>query len=58
MHAVIDRAIADEDLAARLRAASFTDVHIRPIAPSLEDVFVALTEQAAAEQAEKTRGAA
>ncbi|HEY3801692.1 MAG TPA: ABC transporter ATP-binding protein [Kofleriaceae bacterium] len=57
VHAVVDRAISDDDIAAQLRAGSFADVHIRAISPSLEDVFVTLTEQAAGD-AEKARGAA
>ncbi|HEX4451479.1 MAG TPA: ABC transporter ATP-binding protein [Kofleriaceae bacterium] len=48
VHAVIDRAIADDDLSSRLATAGFTSVHVRQIAPSLEDVFVTLTEEAAA----------
>jgi ABC-type multidrug transport system ATPase subunit len=55
VHAVVERAVSDDEIAARLRAADLNEVHIRAIAPSLEDVFVTLTEQAAAEQ---TRGAA
>jgi ABC-type multidrug transport system ATPase subunit len=46
VHAVIDREVPDAELAARLRTAGFEDVHLREIAPSLEDVFVTLTEQA------------
>jgi ABC-type multidrug transport system ATPase subunit len=46
VHAVIDRSVSDADLAARFAAAGFSDVHLREIAPSLEDVFVTLTEQA------------
>ena len=44
VHAVIDRSVSDADLAARFAAAGFSDVHLREIAPSLEDVFVTLTE--------------
>jgi ABC-type multidrug transport system ATPase subunit len=46
VHAVIARTTGDDELAAALRAAGFTAAHIRDIAPSLEDVFVTLTEQA------------
>jgi len=56
VHAVIARSISDDELAERLRAAEFTAVHIRAIAPSLEDVFVTLTEQASA-RSEKERAA-
>jgi ABC-type multidrug transport system ATPase subunit len=48
VHAVIDRSVPDAELAARLAAAGFADAHLREIAPSLEDVFVTLTEQAEA----------
>jgi len=47
VHATIARTISDDDLAARLHAADFPDVHIRAISPSLEDVFVTLTELSA-----------
>jgi ABC-type multidrug transport system ATPase subunit len=46
VHAVIDRSLSDADLAARLAAAGFTEAHLREITPSLEDVFVTLTEKA------------
>jgi ABC-type multidrug transport system ATPase subunit len=46
VHAVIDRAVPDAELAARLQAAGFEGVHLREISPSLEDVFVTLTETA------------
>jgi hypothetical protein len=46
VHAVIDRSVPDADLAARLAAAGFTEIHLREITPSLEDVFVTLTEKA------------
>jgi ABC-type multidrug transport system ATPase subunit len=57
VHAIIDRKIPDAELADRLRVAGFTGVRIREIAPSLEDVFVTLTEQAAEREA-RERGAA
>ena len=47
VHAVIDAGIDDADLAARLEQAGFPHAKVREIGPSLEDVFVALTEQAA-----------
>ena len=56
VHAVVDRAVSDDEIRARLSTAAFTDVHIRAISPSLEDVFVTLTEQAAGEL--EKRGAA
>jgi ABC-2 type transport system ATP-binding protein len=48
VHAVLKRGLSDEELAERLRAAGFEQASFREIAPSLEDVFVALTEEAAA----------
>jgi len=46
VHAMIARSVPGEQLAAALAAAGFTDAELREIAPSLEDVFVTLTEQA------------
>jgi hypothetical protein len=50
VHAEITDAITDDDLHARMAAAGFPAT-ARPIVASLEDVFVALTERAAAERA-------
>jgi hypothetical protein len=50
VHAVVDRHMSDAELAGRFAAAGFSDVHLREIAPSLEDVFVTLTEQATEDQ--------
>src|SRR5262249_46144627 len=47
VHTVVASRVHDDDLADRMRAAGFGDVVLRDIAPSLEDVFVALTEEAA-----------
>jgi hypothetical protein len=49
VHAEVEATIGDDDLLARLAAAGFPAT-ARPIVPSLEDVFVALTEQAARER--------
>jgi ABC-type multidrug transport system ATPase subunit len=46
VHAELDAQVSDEDLLARLAAQGFRAT-VRPIVPSLEDVFVALTERAA-----------
>ncbi|HEX3852043.1 MAG TPA: ABC transporter ATP-binding protein [Polyangiaceae bacterium] len=48
VHALVERRIDDAELSERLRNAGFTAAHLREIAPSLEDVFVTLTEEAAA----------
>jgi ABC-type multidrug transport system ATPase subunit len=47
VHAELDALVSDEELLARLAEAGFARATVRPILPSLEDVFVALTEQAA-----------
>jgi ABC-type multidrug transport system ATPase subunit len=44
VHAVIDDDLSDEDLIAMLHTEGFKALEIRAIEPSLEDVFVALTE--------------
>jgi len=49
VHAVIERGVSDAELAQRLATAGFEGIHLREIAPSLEDVFVTLTEQATEE---------
>jgi ABC-type multidrug transport system ATPase subunit len=46
VHAVLDAKVGDSDLEQRLHQAGFPRARVREIGPSLEDVFVALTEQA------------
>jgi ABC-type multidrug transport system ATPase subunit len=48
VHAVVDRGVTDEEIADRLKGAGFAEASFREIAPSLEDVFVTLTEDASA----------
>ena len=48
VHALIERRVDDAELTEQLSKAGFTAAHLREIAPSLEDVFVTLTEEAAA----------
>jgi ABC-type multidrug transport system ATPase subunit len=48
IHAVVDAAMAEGEIVEDLHHAGFGDASVRDIAPSLEDVFVALAEQAAA----------
>jgi ABC-type multidrug transport system ATPase subunit len=55
VHAVLDRSLGEDELADRLRHAGFEHAAFREISPSLEDVFVTLTEEAAA--ARKAGGA-
>ena len=45
---MIDGDLTDGEVADRFAHAGFAGVHLREIAPSLEDVFVSLTERAAA----------
>ncbi len=51
VHAVVDASIDDAELADRLHRAGFPQATTRAIAPTLEDVFVTLTEQAVQERA-------
>jgi ABC-type multidrug transport system ATPase subunit len=51
VHAVVDSRTGDEQLVREMRLAGFDRARLREIAPSLEDVFVTLTEDAAAERA-------
>ncbi|MCG3146994.1 MAG: putative multidrug ABC transporter ATP-binding protein YbhF [Verrucomicrobiae bacterium] len=45
MHLLVEEALPEEQLRAALREARIHTADIRPIAPSLEDVFVALTAE-------------
>jgi hypothetical protein len=44
MHLLVDKNMSDESIRAELKKAGIPQADIRPIAPSLEDVFVALTQ--------------
>ena len=48
VHALVDRQLEDAELTQHLHKAGFDRAQLRAIAPSLEDVFVTLTEEAAA----------
>jgi ABC-type multidrug transport system ATPase subunit len=43
MHLLVDENLSEESIREQLRRVGITHVDIRPIGPSLEDVFVALT---------------
>lgn len=45
MHLLVDKSVSEESLRAELAKAKIPHADIRPIAPSLEDVFVALTAE-------------
>ena len=45
VHAVIDQSLDDDALLRELKKQGFVDVQLRTIAPSLEDVFVELTDE-------------
>jgi ABC-type multidrug transport system ATPase subunit len=50
VHAVVKRELDDAELVNQLHHAGFPNATVRDIAPTLEDVFVTLTENAAAER--------
>lgn len=52
IHTLVDATVTDAEFVERLHAAGFPNAVLRDIAPSLEDVFVTLTEQAAAARGE------
>jgi ABC-type multidrug transport system ATPase subunit len=45
VHAVVDREVSDEEIVGKLARAGYPGTRVRDIAPSLEDVFVTLTER-------------
>ena len=45
MHLLVENSISEETIREHLRAEQIENAEIRPIAPSLEDVFVALTDK-------------
>jgi ABC-type multidrug transport system ATPase subunit len=46
MHLLVDRSVTEEQIRRALAEHGITEADVRPIAPSLEDVFVALTSNA------------
>jgi ABC-type multidrug transport system ATPase subunit len=55
VHAVVKTSVADQELIDRFLRAGLGSATVRAIDPSLEDVFVALTEQAAAARGEPSQ---
>jgi hypothetical protein len=45
MHLLVENSVSEDAIRDRLRAEQIQHAEIRPIAPSLEDVFVALTDK-------------
>jgi ABC-type multidrug transport system ATPase subunit len=43
LHLLVDSNISDQKIAADLESAAHSSVHVQPVSPSLEDVFVRLT---------------
>jgi ABC-type multidrug transport system ATPase subunit len=52
VHSVVDERISDDEILQRMRKAGFGDAAVRDIGPSLEDVFVTLTEHEARRRGE------
>ena len=50
LHLLVNSEISDEQIASELRSASHAEVEVRPIEPSLEDVFVRLTKLQSAQE--------
>jgi len=55
VHAVVTTSVGNDELADRLRAGGFAHAGVREIEPSLEDVFVTLTEEAAIARGDSER---
>jgi len=55
MHLLVDQSASEESILAELARAGIPHADIRPIAPSLEDVFVALTKEEKTEIANKSQ---
>jgi ABC-type multidrug transport system ATPase subunit len=53
MHLLVDQSISEKTIVDLLASSGIHDVDVRPIAPSLEDVFVALTGRLNEQQANK-----
>jgi ABC-type multidrug transport system ATPase subunit len=52
MHLLVDQSVTEASIREKLASGGITEADVRPIAPSLEDVFVALTASANAERKE------
>ncbi len=57
VHAVVASNVSDDELLSRMQDAGFARASVREIEPSLEDVFVTLTEQAALARGESAPAA-
>jgi ABC-type multidrug transport system ATPase subunit len=55
MHLLVQETVSEEQIRHRLAEHGITDADVRPIAPSLEDVFVALTANAGEQRKEAAR---
>jgi len=52
MHLLVEETVSEETIRAVLKGAGIAEAEVHPIAPSLEDVFVALTDRQAAQSAQ------
>jgi hypothetical protein len=55
MHLLVQETVSEEQIRHRLAEHGITEADVRPIAPSLEDVFVALTANAGEQRKEAAR---